>query len=544
MTSIRPELALDFYKTGHRPQYPDGTTSVYSNFTARSSAHFGKPPLFDEKVVNFGWQAFSISYLINLWDDEFFSMPKDLVLGRYKRRMDEALGPNAVSTGHIEALHDLGYLPIRLKALPEGARVNMRVALATVHETLPEFYWLTNYIETALSAEMWKKITVATIAYEYHRQLKHWQQVTGSAAEFLPWQNHDFSLRGMSGLADGASSGAAHLLSSYGTDTVPALDFIEDYYSGSDLGFLGGSVPATEHSVMCMGGKDDELGTFDRLITKLYPAGIVSIVSDTWDFWNVMTVTAPALKDKIMARDGKVVFRPDSGDPVKILTGYKCRKLSSHDELNEQRLVNELEDLGIEAVQIGDNYRELSFHYWPDGSIRDAVLGKMITEAEAKGAVECLWDTFGGTLTDKGFKTLDSHVGLIYGDSITLQRQWQILSRLAAKGFSAGNVVFGIGSYTYQYITRDTFGMAVKATWGMVDGEARELSKDPKTDTGVKKSAKGLIRVEKVGDDYVQHDQQTPDEAEQGELRTIFEDGQLVLDESFTAIRARLGAVV
>ena len=246
---------------------------------------------------------------------------------QYRRRMDNALGPGAVPVDHIAALHDLGYLPVRIKALPEGSRVNIKVPLFTVRETRKEFAWLTNYLETVLSNFNWKPITVATIAHEYDacwslrrpdRRRCRLHRLAGAR----------FSARGLSGPEDSMRAGFAHLCSFTGTDTVAAIDYAEQYYGAdSDRELVGGSVPATEHSVMSMGGKLDEIGTFRRLITEVYPSGIVSIVSDTWDFWQVITEYAATLKDEILARaqcagPGQGVFRPDSGDPVKILTGY------------------------------------------------------------------------------------------------------------------------------------------------------------------------------------------------------------------------------
>jgi nicotinamide phosphoribosyltransferase len=183
----------------------------------------------------------------------------------------------------------------------------------------------------------------------------------------------------------------------------------------------------------------------------LYPEGIVSIVSDTWDFWKVITETLPALKDKIMSRNGKLVIRPDSGDPVKILCGD------------------------------------------PDGSLL----------AEKKGLIECLYDLFGGTINSKGYKQLDSHIGAIYGESITIERCQQITTQLKDKGFASSNVIFGVGSYTMQHNTRDSLGFAMKTTYAEIDGKPTPVFKDPKTDTNkLKKSLKGYIKVLKKGNEY------------------------------------------
>lgn len=491
---IFPLHAADFYKTGHLRMYPNGTEYVYSNFTPRSDKLANLLPDFDHKVVFFGLQGVIQWLLIDTWNAEFFHKPKAEVVAKFKRRMDGSLGPGSVDTAHIEALHDLGYLPLHIKALPEGSRVDIRVPVFTVINTDQRFYWLTNYIETMISAECWKSITTATIAYEYRRLLDGYARMTGSSPEFVQWQGHDFSMRGMSGLHDAVKSGAGHLLSFTGTDSIGAIDYLEDYYGAADE-FVGGSVPATEHSVMCMGGCEDELATFRRLIQDLYPSGVVSIVSDTWDFWQVLTVYAPKLKAVIDGREpnalglAKVVFRPDSGDPVKIVCGDP------------------------EA---------------PEGS------------PAYKGAVQCLYDVFGGTMTEGGYIMLNPRVGLIYGDSITLDRAKRILEGLEEKGFASGNVVFGIGSYTYQHVTRDTFGQAYKSTWGVVNGEHRELFKDPVTDSGAKRSAKGLLRVEREGEGFVLYDQQTREQEEAGELRTVFRDGIAHSVEPLSVIRGRL----
>lgn len=490
---LNPLTAIDFYKADHRRQYPEGTEYVYSNFTPRSGKLAPVLESYDNKVVFFGLQGFIKHFLIETWNQEFFAKPKADIVKAYKSRMDGALGVDAVPTDHIEALHDLGYLPIRIKALPEGSRVNMRVPMFTIINTKPEFFWLTNYLETSLSAGLWKSCATATLAYEYKKLLRDAAIKTGVDLEGIAIQAHDFSFRGMSGIHDAVQHGAGHLTSFIGTDTVAAIDYLENYYNAA--GVIGVSVPATEHSVMCMGTQEDEVETFRRLIEDLYPKGIVSIVSDTWDFWQVITDFTVALKDKILARQpnelglAKLVFRPDSGDPVKIICGDP------------------------DAPKDSPAY---------------------------KGAVQCLWDVFGGTYTSAGYKVLHERVGLIYGDSITLERAKRILEGLAAKGFASNNIVLGIGSYTYQYMTRDSFGFAMKATWGQVNGAGRDIFKDPKTDDGLKKSAKGLLRVEKDGEDFVLYDQQSSEQEAKGALEIVFEDGELQVDDTLGNIRDRL----
>ena len=485
---LSPILLKDGYKVGHKFQYPEGTTLVYSNLTPRKS----RDPEIKE-IVFFGMQYFIKEYLINQFDESFFNRPKAEVIKEYARRLDNYLGKDSITYNHIGDLHDLGYLPLEIKALPEGSLVPMRVPIFTIKNTLPEFFWLTNMLETLLSAIIWKPCTSATTAFVYLKTFtKYAKDTVGEDKSFIPWQGHDFSFRGMSGIEDAVMSGAAHLTSFAGTDTIPAIDFLEEYYRADcERELIGGSVPATEHSVMCMGTQGDEIKTFERLIREVYPSGIVSIVSDTWDFWKVITKFLPTLRAKILARNGKVVIRPDSGDPVKIIIGDK-----------------------------------------------DAIPGT----SEFKGAIECMWETFGGTITEKGYKLLDGHIGLIYGDSINLERQVEILEGLKQKGFASYNVVLGIGSFTYEYVTRDTFGFAMKATYGEVNGEGRDIFKDPKTDDGTKKSAKGLMQVylDKKTSQLALKDQCSWGEEKQGELKTVFKNGKLLVDWSLSEIRERL----
>jgi nicotinamide phosphoribosyltransferase len=491
MLEILPVLLKDGYKVGHKFQYPDDTEYVYSNFTPRKSRTG-----FDY-VVFFGLQYFLKEYLIRQFDENFFKQPKDIVIREYKRRITNYLGP--INIDHIASLWDLGYLPLRIKAIPEGTLVPVNVPVLTIRNTKPEFFWLTNMLETLMSNIIWKGTTSATTAFQYRRNFEKFAKETGSSRDFIKWQGHDFSFRGMSGLEDALISGGGHLLSFTGTDTIPAIDFLEHYYNAnSDRELVGGSVPATEHSVMSMGTFEQENETFKRLLTKVYPTGILSVVSDTWDFWKVVDEILPSIKDIVLSRNGKLVIRPDSGDPVDIICGTnKC------------------------PIENG---------FLPDGT------------SQEKGAIQRLWEIFGGTYSKLGFKELDSHIGLIYGDSITIERQVEILERLKAKGFASTNVVLGIGSFTYEYVTRDTYGFAMKATWGQTKSRgAMDIFKDPKTDSGMKKSHRGLLRLDRDETGRIVCKQQcTMEEEHGGLLETVFLDGKLVKDQRLQSIRILL----
>ncbi|MBP1325088.1 nicotinamide phosphoribosyltransferase [Leucobacter exalbidus] len=478
---IKALMLTDVYKLGHRDAYLLAGTPeiVYSNWTNRGSRVEGV-----DEVIHFGLQAF-LGKLTD-WFEPFFAADEDEVCALYEERLTQILGPNTIGSAHIRALHRKGYLPLTFNAVPEGTAVPVRVPSFTFENTDPEFFWLTNYIETIISAEVWQPSTSATIAHEFRKVLEAGCARTGGDPAAIDWQGHDFSFRGMSSLETAAASGAGHLLSFTGTDSLPSLEWIEDFYGGE---YVAGSVPATEHSVMCTGtAVVGEREMFSRLI-DLYPTGIFSVVSDTFDLWEVLTDFLPAHKARILARDGKMVIRPDSGDPVDILCGTEPR------------------------------------------------LGAGVTPAQ-KGVIELLWDTFGGTTNELGYAVLDSHIGAIYGDSITRERAQQIIDRLAAKGFASTNVVFGVGSFTYQYNTRDTFQSAVKATWAQVDGVGYDLQKDPVTDSGMKKSARGRLAVTRDGAGTLTLiEQATPDQEAASELREVWTDGEFVRRQSFAEVR-------
>jgi nicotinamide phosphoribosyltransferase len=493
---FNPTNLIDAYKFGHMHQYPEGTEYVYSNFTPRGSRIEGI-----DKVVFLGLQAF-IDELTENYQENFFDQDIDRIVQDFEQNTLEILGPNNVGSKHWRELHELGYLPLKFQALPEGYSVNLKIPMFTVENTDPRFFWLPNYIESLLSASIWLACTSATTAKRMRSLLVDWAEKTGSALEGVDFQGHDFSFRGMGSMEEAAASGAGHLASFLGSDTIIAKEWIQYHYGADEPVLL--SVAATEHSVMCAGGNDEgeEQATYERLL-NIYPSGIVSVVSDTWDLWNVLTVILPNLKDQIMARDGKLVIRPDSGNPVDILTGDPSA------------------EKGTPA---------------------------------SKGVIELLWDVFGGTENARGYKELDNHIGAIYGDSITYERADEICLRLQAKGFASGNVVFGIGSFTYRYVTRDTFGFAMKATAVTINGKERAIYKKPVTDNGEKTSARGrmvvLAEIQEGKDsssdnvEFALIDNLTKAEqdgyGEENWMQTVWENGNWVISTTFDQVRRRV----
>jgi nicotinamide phosphoribosyltransferase len=490
---IRPLHCIDLYKTQHINFYDQGLSWIYENSTPRSAKYMPKVEGIDDKIVLFGNQYLVKWYLMEVWNKSFFQLPKEQVIAEYKRRMDSCLGAGNYPTHHFEALHDLGYLPILIKSLPEGSVVNAGIPYFTIQNTHPNFAWLPGFLEDAMSNLIWRASTSATISRKYRLIAEHFAKQTTDDSSYVDFFFHDFQLRSTGGIQDAMLSGSGHLISFKGSDNTPAMDFLEDYYNADPTReIIGAGVVANEHSTVCVGGKDKEFDNYKKWITVTFPKGIISLVSDTWNLWNVITNHLAKLKGEILARDGKVVIRPDSSPktPLEIICGDP------------------------EA---------------PEGT------------PENKGAIQLLWEIFGGKVNNKGFKELDPHIGLIYGEGISIPLLIKIYKRLAELGFAANNVVFGIGGGSFLYgMTRDTLGWACKATACVVNGEFREIYKDPITDSGMKKSAKGLLRVDKINGEFVLKDQCSEEEERGGELKPVFLNGKILKDWTLQEVRDNL----
>ena len=338
----------------------------------------------------------------------------------------------------------------------------------------------------------------------------------------LGFSCHDFSMRGMAGLDAAVISGMAHMTSFCGSETIPAIEAVEHYYNADvTKELVAATVPATEHSVMCAGGEDGEIETYRRLINDLYPTGIISIVSDTWDFWQVVEKFLPKLKADIMKRDGRVVIRPDSGDPVDIICGLRTNP-HYHTAMREGKYYCDFDPFMDDDES---HYVEVS-------------------EGQYYGAYYMLGKIFGWNTTVNDYRYPSTKIGLLYGDSITLERQRDIYTRLESAHMAACNLVLGIGSFTYQFKSRDSLGFAIKATACVINGELKEIFKHPKTDDGTKNSLKGLIRVMEENGKYVTYDQQDAAHEMAGCLEPVFVNGKLVRDTSLSEIRERVNSTL
>ena len=553
----------DSYKVSHiNFQIPE-VNSIYSNASVRF-AHYMKELLgeyFSNEFVAFGFQWMMLRFHM-MAKYGFFERPKQEVMDEMRE-----LHANYIGNEQLEQfgkLHDLGYIPLLVKALDEGTVAPVGLPFYTVENTLPDFEWLANYLESGMSTDTWKQMTVATVAYAYRKITNKFAMETQGNLDGTDFQNHDFSTRGQSGFESGGINGVAFLTSSKGTDNLPSLWVADKFYfsTNTEFGSLAGSVPAGEHSVTTLGinaiiaRAEAEGETIDKaeaeyryakwVMSEQFPSGIMSYVADSYDYWDFIENLLPRLKDDIMDRDGKFVVRGDSGNPVNVIAGYRifdadsAPSLMGRFESAQQLLLNV-------HMWYKESYEAVKFKglYYIIDKTTGVLRLNEVSRVEALGTIQCLWDTFGGVVNDLGYKHLDSHIGMIYGDGITVARSVEILSRLKEKGFASTNIVFGVGSYSLNMLSRDHLGIAIKATNStiMVDGKEVEMPiyKDPKTDSS-KKSDKGyLVVVEDEDGKLIKKDMQSRKAMEEvGELKTLYQNGLFHKFTDVETIRAKL----
>lgn len=504
-----PLLQADAYKFSHMKLYPEGTEYVFETLTPRKNSYFP----WNDKMTVFGYELF-FHRLQEKYTKEFFELDVKDAVDPVVETVEEVLGKDmAVNAKEkFTALHKLGYLPIKVQALPEGSLVPMQVPVLTIENTDPEFYWLPGFLETSLLSDTFVTSTVASTTRQFKVSGYKYGIKTGAGdvhdlmklieiknivdsgkilsdvndsengdISYLDFQFHDFSERGQHGNEAALLSGMAHLTSSRGTDVMQSVSYIRNSYPDKD-NLIGASVAATEHSVMQAYGTD-QYKAYKQLIEN-NPTGILSVVSDTYDYWEVINDVLPALKDLILSRDGKLVIRPDSLDDVK------------------QGLVDTLNSM---------------------------------------------WDTFGGTVNEEGYKVLDSHIGVLHGEGVSLDTVDEYFDAIVDAGFSSENIVLGVGAYVYSVqASRDSFGQALKETSVTINGVEKKVFKDPKTNTeSFKKSLKGRVKVYKKGLSYGVKDNLLSTEIndEDNELKTIFDPKNGItesLTTPFEVIRKRI----
>ena len=480
---VKPHVLLlsDTYKQVHDRMYPDGLTQLVSYWTPRKSMfkHI-------DRMVFFGLQEFISKYLVEAFN-EFFNTDWSIVGMEYVAYMDTQIGCKNYDIQKIHDLHELGYVPLHIRALPEGTLVDMGVPCIEIINTHPDFAWLVQWIECILQVELWKMCCHATIGHEYFKVAKYYYDKTTDGAD-PEMAMADFGMRGMSCLDEAVRASASWLLSFNKTSTIPALKYLDYYYDREKCEEkIGIGAVSTEHSVMganyAVDG--DEITFIKKLLTELYPDTSFSMVSDTYDYWNLVDNLLPQCREEIMNHNGKLLIRPDSGDIVEI---------------------------SVKTVQK-------------------------------------LWDMFGGSVNKKGYKELDPHIGIIYGDGCTLDRVKEIWRHLEELGFAANCITFGVGAFCFTalnedgkmvVLTRDTFGIAMKATYGVINGKEYFIYKDPKTDTDhLKKSHKGCCRVYRE-DGRLKCEDELYGLSDDTLLQTVFYEGHVMKRETIEDIRKRL----
>lgn len=485
MNRTNPMLLIDFYKAVHAEMLPKGITKSVSYFTPRMS----RVKRWD-KVVMFGLQGFIKTYLIDYFNDEFFNRPFEEVIGEYKRIMDIALGANAYKIEKIEKLHKLGYLPIEIVALPEGTKVPMHVPMFGITNSHPDFAWLPQSLESLISAESWHPMLAATVGSTYREIVDKYYDLTCDDSIPRARALGAFDFRGEECTESAIKAGAGWCLSFLNTATVPTIPYLEQNYNcdctKEPVAF--GS-PSTEHAVMCSNYAvdGDEITLLRRLLTEIYPDTSFSAVLDSYDYWNVIENVLPRLKEEILAHNGCMLMRGDSGDCVEVVTQTVFK----------------------------------------------------------------LWEIFGGTINSKGYKVLNPHVKAIYGDSITVQRCEEIYRILRENMFACSNVALGVGSFSFQCIeedgilkpfTRDTFSSCIKATYCEINDEPYPIFKNPK-DGGFKKSQKGCCVVTEKNGELIYEDEFTWNGAmnhEKNLLKTVFKDSEMVKEYTLSEVRNTL----
>lgn len=450
----------DSYKPTHWTQYPPGIQKVFSYFESRVGAKW-------DTTVFFGLQVFIKEYLEGVVvTREKIAEAKDL--------LDRHLGPGFFNEAGWKKIVDKygGMLPVTIRAVPEGTPVPVSNVMMTVENNDPELYWLTNYLETLL-VEVWYPCTVATQSREMKKIIRGYLEKTGDP-DLIDFKLHDFGFRGVTCPENAGLGGMAHLVNFKGTDTLRGIEYAQKFYKATEM--PGFSIPASEHSTMTSWGREREVDAYRNML-RAYPKGLVACVSDSWNIREACAkIWGGVLRDEVLQREGTLVIRPDSGDPITLLP----------------------ELLGI------------------------------------------LYDRFGGEVNHKGYRVLDPHVRMIQGDGITYESLSAILEAVTKAGFSADNLAFGSGGGLLQKLDRDTQRIAFKCSAAKINGEWTHVHKAPASDPtkNSKRGRLTLIQrgktMETVAESF---DPKFEDGVEV--LDTVFQNGMLMKETTFDSVRLR-----
>jgi nicotinamide phosphoribosyltransferase len=293
-------LNTDSYKVSMFKQYPAGTTGVYSYIESRGGRY--------DRTVFFGLQAFIKEYLLEPISQGDIDIADEILTAHGEPF-------NRAGWQYILDKHR-GYLPVVIRAVPEGTVVPVKNVLATIENTDPECFWLTTWLETALLRAVWYGTTVATQSWTIKQVILDYLERTGDPTT-IDFKLHDFGARGVSSLESAGIGGAAHLVNFMGTDTITGILFAREYYNAGIAGF---SIPAAEHSTITSWGRDGEVDAYRNMLNQFAkPGSILAVVSDSYDVYNAAEkLWGEALRQQVVDSGATVVIRPDSGDPVEV----------------------------------------------------------------------------------------------------------------------------------------------------------------------------------------------------------------------------------
>lgn len=448
-------FATDSYKLSHFLQYPEGTTEVSSYIESRK----GGPVRF------FGLQAF-LKQIKPISMEDVYRL----------ETLAEAHGVPVNVKGLKRIVNEFeGNLPLTISALPEGRVYPERTPLIQVHNTHPDFPWLTSFIETPLLRGVWYPSSVATVSYRARQVIyQNLYETADDPNTEIKYKLHDFGARGVSSSESAMLGGMGHLLNFYGTDTIEALLGAAEFYH---CPMAGHSVPAAEHSTITSWGKSGEADAYRNMLTAFSDFSMVAVVSDSYDIYNACdNIWGGLLKGRVerLGDQGRVlIIRPDSGDP------------------------------------------------------KETVLR----------VLEILMDRFGYKTNSKGYKVLPKFLRIIQGDGVNLVTIGEILDAMKARGYSGSNIAFGMGGGLLQKVDRDTFAWAMKACEAVINGERRDVYKDPIGDKG-KQSKRGRQAVILSDNDFttIREDELN---GRLNHLRPVWSNGELLVDDTFDTLRAR-----
>lgn len=558
MFEPNPLMLADFYKVNHADMYPEDLEYAVAYFRARKSR------IDDvENTVHFGTQYVVKKWFVEFFNEKFFKLNKDELEELIKdfevlidTQMPGYNGPLTQSMNRWRDLHTLGYLPLRICSVPEGSINAIGTPVIEILNTVPGYAWIVNYFETLFSTESWFMITVATLAHKLRKNTQPFFDRTCDGNVSLATTTSAFGMRGQGSFWSGLMGDAAFLTSFNKSSNMSVNQFLEHYYNVSvhDTSIGMGSV-STEHSVMGMVPRQEERNLYERLLKDKRFNGNMSIVSDTWDFWKVVTTTVPNLKNVIECREGKFSIRPDSGDAYTIICGAKdfvryntLEEAISTTTLNLNAGYIELDNPYKTYIMVSNKYYELEYDK-VDDTYTFAYLSPYDPTAKEFGIIEYLYNVFGGTINSKGFKVLNHKIGVIWGDGMLEESIVKILSKLESKGFAASNVGFGVGSWFQAQHSRDTLGFKYQISHAVFkNGKEHMVYKV--TGNSSKVSLKGLVNVNirRLGDWSDNNTLSTLEfkdmdhyiSANPPFMNTIFVDGVMNDDTCLDEIRNRL----